>query len=1561
MGEIALMQTARRPFSAPRDQALTSIEKSLAEARLKLVETGTRNRLVNSPRGPRRNRSLPIVGAAADAVFQNLVREGRTLRFLAADETTNVVQDLPRPRGPRLVTSKLGREIRHGLPTILSTDHLQRRLQRIYRDSRAAEEERGMNILFLTFGILHWYEDERSDVVRHAPLVLVPVNLVRDPRRSTFDLKFRDDEITTNQALQERLRSDFALVLPTVTESEDWTPSSYCEAVAIAVKSKHRWSIDGDDIELGFYSFSKHLMMRDLEPDNWPDRSLVSHPLIRGLLCDGFAGEPPIFAETTNLDEVLAPEDIVQIVDADASQTKVIEIVRAGRNLVVQGPPGTGKSQTITNIIASAVHDGKSVLFVAEKMAALDVVHTRLCNVGLEDICLELHGQAVNKRSVAERLDRTLQAAAPTMFEDNTNRLTFIRDRLNATASRLHRLVGETGMTPYRALAIQIAMAKREIVPDAELVAEASTWSRSDFARRVELTTTLASLTASAGPRDKHPYVGVRQIKLQPAELKRHIPQFCELAEEARALAALAREIGTVLGLEDRATLQTIKRLIDLLKQFDRLPPECEAMAAACAAAPDLRRVIEAATRAMRWQVHQARWFEKFRAAAWTTPAKHLREPLAKGAASWIIRRGKAYQDACKSLAALLAVPLPSRPGDRLALLDWLLESRRRLEALGADAAYLANFLGPLWQGRRTDFIRFLVVARIIETIQATDSRVDVASAVVGLQGAAAHLAKRLEENLRSTALSLGKAVHALDLDIGAAFQANSITEIELESLAERAEIWATNPVRFEQWARLIQADEALRATGPAATVDALSSGALDPTRAAAELEAAYAEACWNKAIETDPELAAFEGTDHQTFVTRFAELESTRREECVRAIHARHKAKMPSGALGAMGVIRGEIGRKRNHMPLRKLMAAAGPVIQSIKPVFLMSPLSVAQFLQPGAIEFDLLVIDEASQIRPADALGAVARCRQIVVVGDKKQLPPTSFFDRLIAEDADPQDTDETEATPQPIGAAALTDLESILSLCEARGIETRMLRWHYRSRHKSLIEVSNAEFYHHLVMPPSPTLERSDEGLILRRVQGAYDRGGLRTNLVEAREIVDAAADHARNFPRQTLGIVTLSTSQRDLLCDLLDARRREDVVLDAFFRDNVGEPVFVKNLENVQGDERDVVLVSIGFGPREAGKPLDSMAFGPISADGGERRLNVLFTRARIRCDVFVSFAPGDINLDRATGAGPRVLKRFLQYAETGELDQIAPTGADFDSPFEAAVAEAIESLGYTVDKQIGSAGFKIDLAVRDPSAPGRYLLAIECDGATYHSALWARERDRHRQEILERLGWRFHRIWSTDWFYRRTTQIDLLRAALDAARRGAGVGAIAQPSVSSRPKEPNRKTRLAIRQPAYAITHCSTPLGFALHSASAEQLAAFIETVIDREGPIHRDEISRRVAAFFGKGRVGKRVDEAVEKGLERLETNAPHIAHAADFWFTENQKQNPPVRDRSMAPLALQKLDKIAGLEIVAAIELARRQDPGLDDKTLPDFVAALLGLKKASHDLRRLVQALAA
>jgi ABC-type molybdenum transport system ATPase subunit/photorepair protein PhrA len=546
MGKVTSSRTARRQTANRR--AGGQIEKLLDEARLKIIETGTRNRLIHTPRGAKRSRALTITGNASDDVFANLVRENKRLPVLAA-EIADKLRDAAPPETPHLVAPRTGDP--NGLQTSLPPELLHKRLQAMHRDAKTAEEERGINILFLALGFLRWYEDEKSDVPRDAPLILLPVYLRRDPKRSTFDLKLREDDIATNQALHERLRGDFGLALPDVAETEDWQPSSYFDAVATAVAAKRRWSIDANAIELGFYSFAKQLMMRDLEPGNWPDNALVSHPLLRGLLGEGFAAEPPVPPEAVRPDEISNPADLIQVVDADSSQTRIIEAVRAGHNLVVRGPPGTGKSQTITNIIAAAVHDGQTVLFVAGQTAALNVVYERLDKVGLDDICLELHSQAANKRKLAERLDCTLQAAAASSPTDETaKQLTAARDRMNHAAKRLNVQIGDTAMTPYRALSIQIAAARRGLIPDARLVEEATIWTGKEFAEKARLIERLAELTESVGPLNSHVYIGVRRRSaLQPADFQRQIPKLQALAGKVAALAAYATMVTNYFGL----------------------------------------------------------------------------------------------------------------------------------------------------------------------------------------------------------------------------------------------------------------------------------------------------------------------------------------------------------------------------------------------------------------------------------------------------------------------------------------------------------------------------------------------------------------------------------------------------------------------------------------------------------------------------------------------------------------------------------------------------------------------------------------------------------------------------------------------------------------------------------------------------------------------------------------------------------------------------------------------------------------------------------------------------
>lgn len=432
------------------------------------------------------------------------------------------------------------------------------------------------------------------------------------------------------------------------------------------------------------------------------------------------------------------------------------------------------------------------------------------------------------------------------------------------------------------------------------------------------------------------------------------------------------------------------------------------------------------------------------------------------------------------------------------------------------------------------------------------------------------------------------------------------------------------------------------------------------------------------------------------------------------------------------------EAGKKKRHIAIRQLIKRAGRALLQLKPCFMMGPMSAASYLQPGDIEFDLVVIDEASQIKPEDALGVIARGKQLIVVGDPKQLPPTSFFDRTDNEDADED-------------APAASQLPSILDAYT--GIfPKRRLRWHYRSRHESLIAFSNRYFYDNdLVVFPSPNAYAPEYGIEFDFIKNGRFKN--QRNSEEARVIAKAVAQHAIYSPEESLGIVAMNSKQREHIERAIEEICREDTQAGtAIDQLRTGsDALFVKNLENVQGDERDVIFISFTYGPGEAdGKVYQR--FGPINSDVGWRRLNVLFTRAKKRMHVFSSMRAEDVQITATSQRGVKALRAFLHFAEKGNMDGLAQhTGKVPDSDFEIAVITALENAGFRCEPQVGVAGFFIDIAVCDPNKQGRYLMGIECDGATYHSAKSARDRDRLRQEVLEGLGWKIRRIWSTDWF------------------------------------------------------------------------------------------------------------------------------------------------------------------------------------------------------------------
>ena len=561
----------------------------------------------------------------------------------------------------------------------------------------------------------------------------------------------------------------------------------------------------------------------------------------------------------------------------------------------------------------------------------------------------------------------------------------------------------------------------------------------------------------------------------------------------------------------------------------------------------------------------------------------------------------------------------------------------------------------------------------------------------------------------------------------------------------------------MERWS---QTSRILENKGYSAITQHVAAGILSDSQCGKAYEFYLYRDLLNQKVSSEQLLSDFSQSHYQGTRDRFAKLD---RE--IMAINAKQIAaklaevSVPSGVgsgpvtnYSQKRLLAHEANKQRRHIPIRQLVKRAGGAIQALKPCFLMSPLSVAQYLGRGDIHFDLVVMDEASQMRPEDALGAIARADKAIIVGDPKQLPPTRFFDSSLP--ADDEDED----------AFVMDDTESILDVC-LKQFPYRRLRWHYRSEHESLIQFSNDQFYNgDLIVFPSPKPDSRDYGVHYNYIDNpSYSRG---RNRHEAEVVVENIIHHYHRHSKKSLGVAAFNKVQAEEIALLLDRARQQDPVIDSLITQHEGdEPLFIKNLENVQGDERDVIFISTTYGPEQPGGPV-AQRFGPINSELGWRRLNVIATRAKQRVEIFTSMRPTDVGRGENPRRGVRALRDYLEYASTGRVtDKGINTGKGPDSEFEIAVIRMINNLGYQCEPQVGVAGFYIDIGVINPDRLGEYLIGIECDGATYHSSISVRDRDRLRQEILESKGWELHRIWSTNWFHSRSTEIDRLKRVL----------------------------------------------------------------------------------------------------------------------------------------------------------------------------------------------------
>lgn len=1764
----------------------------LARWQRKLLDLSLRNNLLSFKEGKKSIRlESPDPGALED-----LLAAGATFKLLP-------IPDLMEGSDPRSQAIHEGREredARRGLAKDalkrneifvgLAQEEMEGRLVEQFRAARNNLQEGGANTLFLAMGFLNWTRSDKPGQRLRAPLILIPVTLNRRSVRSGFTLSLHEDEPRFNPTLLEMLRQDFGLNLG-ITEGELPTDESGLDIAGIwrtvsrGIKDIKGWEVS-DDVILAMFSFSKHLMWKDLteRTDKLRENAVVRHLIDTPR--DTYPSGIP-FPDPRNLDRELHPERTFCPLQADSSQLSAVLAGSRGKDFVLIGPPGTGKSQTIANLIAQCLAEGKKVLFVSEKIAALDVVHRRLREVGLGEFCLEIHSNKARKLDILQKLQSSWEARGTideATWKVEAERLRIMRDQLNAYVERMH-LRHANGWTLYQAIAQIVGGASHPKLGLAWPSPGSHDQGALDELR--DLADRLAVNAQAIGQINiqRHPLALISCADWSPAWQQRLISTTQALDQKCQALDAAyqrfitamglpsiplvgsvrsgmdslinalpeahgrnlrfallpgARALGEQLGqgLDQIAQHQTInsrlspgwsdpvmrdcERGMDLLVQCrifrESLGPglnpgvleqikkglgfiESAALATDALSVTYSEQVENLDVFQLQRDWNQAEasfwpmsWLRKRKVAkiletvtqgegtldaaldvhtlakirsfynkmatlelgtvtdgVWAgrdTNPKDLHALLSFQTALAAVKREETWEDkdleriaegrcgegpqkqlsVMRRIAGLEAVlaqlelespteglwkglttdtdrlsaalqflamrqgirdsgpvtgehPLIIRKecGETLGNDYWLLQARMQIESQIAEHSDFGERTSGLWQGLRTNVAEghraITFIGTIQEALSSIASRVEdgpvITQALDHLLGPGNHLLVST-----SDAMTMGRELQTILAQLQPALDAfaeagmitapvkSSLGRESTNQLSTRCRSVVQHENRLRAWCAWQKVGQQAQAAGLAPLVEAIEQGRLEPTKVREAFETDYCRWWVDAVVDQEDVVRNFVSAEHEKRINDFRALDDKFTQLTRTWIRANlcsgipHPDQIPKNS--GWGELRHEMSKKKRHIPVRALMDRAHDAITRLAPCLLMSPLSIAQYLAADANAFDLVVFDEASQIPIWDAIGAIARGKQVVMVGDPKQLPPTNFFNRA---DVDNDDEDVED------------DLESILDECLGANLPTLDLNWHYRSRNESLIAFSNHHYYGgRLVTFPSPVTR--DNAVSFHPVKGIYEKGGARINRAEAQAVVADVVKQLKTGSRLTVGIVTFNTEQQSLIENLLDEERRKHPWIEPYFADSELEPVFVKNLESVQGDERDIMYFSMTYGPDVSGAV--SMNFGPMNRAGGERRLNVAITRARHELRVFSSLRAEQINLSRTQAFGVRDLKYFLDFAERGpralaEENRLGRGG--YDSPFEEAVAKALERKGWVMHTQVGVSAYRIDLGVVHPEVPGTFLAGIECDGATYHRSATARDRDNLRELVLRGLGWDILRIWSTDWWVDAETTLEAVHQRLtelleDSLARRKALEQAAEEEVSETREEPSfieledsvpeahvdpAKVSGAGGDSAPTLDASAAPDRFYDQSYDYK-LSQMIFELVHEEGPIHEERLARLIARRHGwlrtGGKIQARVDALASQGHQVTREDVGRF-----FWPKDLSSDDyvpprlaPAALNRGVHEISMPELTSLCGAHIEA----------GLNEATVLITVARSLGLGRLAGASRaRLEQAI--
>ncbi len=1309
---------------------IKKLEERILNWKTLLLDTSKRNRLLYYK--PHRASSLLI----GEGLFEDGMDPKHIIEDLVANNTpiSFSVEGPSIPDKPEESSPDFELKLKEYEAKKETSDKIKARsrtLENIRRKINAEYNEKGINIGYIAVGFLKWYERDDASLDIKSPLVMVPIIIEQEGRKSPYTITLNpDEEITINAVIQKKFDTDFNLKLaPADCDFNDL--NSVLDKIRGIVSSQKSWQVS-DDIVLDTFNFQNLVIWNDLDKNS---ELIKESPFAQILVGEDREKAGIVYSKEEIALKQVKSEDKLCVLETDSSQLEAMCRASCGESFVIQGPPGTGKSQTITNIIAEQLYLGKKVLFVSEKQAALDVVFHKLEQAKLGDFCLIMHNKKQNKSDIRAQLQRSVDLAKDKkQVAKESLQIYELLDqksqKLNLYTEKLHNPC-QNGKTPYRIIgeAAKLIDCKDLVfnMPDGfnwnqeytelfDAIEEyglsfvsgthhfdnnywqyyTGTFSASTEREAKEilfavdldfLKKTTKTISETYNKEDIAGYIkALQKIPFKQADAAHIIAESMAIDTLVDNISELSNAISANDKNKQEETIKANNRISELSDTVDLL-----------------RKGIREHFREDFFAITDFEDTYKILINKYNSIFRHF---------------SREYWDICNKLDAIAT--------SRLKYTDYVAHLRTLIDI----KAYTEE------------------IALLKDNLEGIVLKINFENAYNNKKITEA------QEELR-------KKIATLSEDMG-----RSTTYIE--TLLQQLDF-----EKLQEYNRYVVAKEALLSKYH---LNSFIEKIEDPAKTfqKEEILNIFKKRLYSLYLE-QTELGNkyhnYTREQHNSDIDAFREYDRQSLQMARWRVCCQLLSKIPNVSgfnnktqSGEVGLLRYELSKKTKLMPTRELIRRLPLIIPQLKPCMMMSPLTVSSYFGANRDwKFDVVIFDEASQIKPEYAIPAIARAKQIIVAGDSKQMPPTKFFEVGADEEEEEWDSDSS---------VARKDLESILDGM-ASILPDIDLKWHYRSKDERLIAFSNRNFYQDKLFTfPSTSIDNASLG-----VSFEYCEDGIweskNGNQIEAEKVARIIFDHIINTPDMTLGVIAFGKSQENAILEAVDKMRDMHPELESFFTEAKAEPFFIKNLENVQGDERDRIILSCGYGKDASGT--FAMRFGPLGQVGGERRLNVAVSRAKYQMTVVSSFKATDIR-DPDSQPNRKLLRDFIYYAEhrilpnkvDGDNQDDAQYQPEFDSCFEEDVYNFLTGKGYKLRTQHGQSKYKIDIVVLHPEISDIFVLAIECDGATYHSSRTARDRDILRQSILEGLGWKFYRVWSTNWLYDNKNEKEKLLRAIDEA-------------------------------------------------------------------------------------------------------------------------------------------------------------------------------------------------